>query len=130
MRSRFALVFVLLFVSVAQAKIVTQDYFIDAVDPGIKLFVRSKMAEGETRFTDENIVLFVHGATFPSTPDFDLQYKDYSWADWMVGKDYVDLSNAPVKKQVLIRNATHFVLFEKPRFEFFNEIANFLKEQP
>ncbi len=41
-----------------------------------------------------------------------------------------DLSNAPVKKSVLIKNATHFVLFEKPRFEFFNEIASFLKEQP
>jgi len=34
-------------------------------------------------------VLFVHGATFPSTPDFDLQYKDYSWADWMVRHGYV-----------------------------------------
>ena len=40
-----------------------------------------------------------------------------------------DLSNAPAKKSVLIRNATHFVLFEKPRFEFFTEIANFLGEQ-
>jgi pimeloyl-ACP methyl ester carboxylesterase len=311
MRFRFALAFLLLFASAAQAKTVKQDYFIDAVDPGVKLFVRSKMAEGQTRFADENIVLFVHGATFPSTPDFDLQYKDYSWADWMVEKgdigavvDHIrkkhnvnkvtligwswgamtagyytslnsdkvkklvmyapayafplhtnlgpgtalqnkrkpyefnyglgayrlgskaandgrwdgeipvadknayreegvrdafalealktdptsesrnppslrapngvledtfmqatgrriwnassiyvptlviagefdtwsypedreglmrDLTNAPVKKHVLIRNATHFVLFEKPRFEFFNEIANFLKEQP
>lgn len=39
-----------------------------------------------------------------------------------------DLTNAAVKKHVLIRNATHFVLFEKPRFGFFNEILNFLKE--
>jgi pimeloyl-ACP methyl ester carboxylesterase len=89
MRIRFALIAVLLFASAAQAKAVTQDYFIDAVDPSIKLFVRSKMAEGQTRFTDDNIVLFVHGATFPSTPDFDLQYKDYSWADWMIEKGYV-----------------------------------------
>jgi len=73
----------------AHAGVVKQDHFIDAVDPGIKLFVRSKMAEGQKIFTDENIVLFVHGATFPSTPDFDLQYKDYSWADWMVDKGYV-----------------------------------------
>jgi hypothetical protein len=29
---------------------------------------------------------------------------------------------------VLIPNATHFVLFEKPRFEFFDEIAKFLKD--
>lgn len=33
-------------------KTVTNDYQIDAVDPGIKLFVRQKMAEGNTRFTD------------------------------------------------------------------------------
>ena len=41
-----------------------------------------------------------------------------------------DLTNAPVKKHVLIKNATHFVLFEKPRLEFFNEILRFLKEAP
>lgn len=89
MRYILVLAFTLLFASAGEAKTVKQDYFIDAVDPGIKLFVRSKMAEGQTRFTDDNIVLFVHGATYPSTPDFDLQYKDFSWADWMVDKGYV-----------------------------------------
>jgi alpha-beta hydrolase superfamily lysophospholipase len=39
-----------------------------------------------------------------------------------------DLTNAASKKSVLIKDATHFVLFEKPRFEFFNEIQTFLKE--
>src|SRR6266849_3389973 len=71
------------------AAIVKQDELIDAVDPGIKLFVRSKMAEGQRRFTDDNIVVFIHGATGPSTCDFDLGFKDYSWADWMVGEGYV-----------------------------------------
>jgi len=70
-------------------KIVSQDYHIDAVDPGIKLFVRTKMVEGNKTFNNQNIVLFVHGATYPSTPDFDLQYKDYSWADWMARHGYV-----------------------------------------
>lgn len=69
-------------------KIVKQDYQIDAVDPGIKLFVRSKIAEGMNTFTDSNIVLFVHGATGPSTCDFDLPYEDYSWADRMVKQGY------------------------------------------
>ena len=73
----------------ADAKTVKQDYQIDAVDPGIKLFVRMKMAEGNTKFANDNIVVFVHGATFPSTPDFDLEHKDYSWADWMIKKGYV-----------------------------------------
>ncbi len=70
-------------------KIAKSDTHIDALDPGIKLFVREKMAEGNTTFTDQNIVLFLHGATAPSTCDFDLSYKDYSWADWMVKRGYV-----------------------------------------
>jgi len=36
----------------------------------------------------------------------------------------------PYKKSVLIKDATHFVLFEKQRFEFFNQILDFLKGQP
>jgi pimeloyl-ACP methyl ester carboxylesterase len=38
-----------------------------------------------------------------------------------------DLTNAPLKKHVIIKNATHFVLFEERRFEFFDEILSFLK---
>jgi pimeloyl-ACP methyl ester carboxylesterase len=90
MKLRTALAALLLFVcGVVDAKTIKQDTMIDAVDPGVRLFVRSKMAEGQTRFTDDNIVIFVHGATYSSTPDFDLQYKDYSWADWMVDHGYV-----------------------------------------
>jgi pimeloyl-ACP methyl ester carboxylesterase len=70
-------------------KIVKTDTQIDALDPGIKLFVREKMAEGNKTFTNENIVLFLHGATSPATCDFDLAYKDYSWADWLVKHGYV-----------------------------------------
>jgi len=54
----------------------------------IKLFVREKMAEGNTTFTDSNVVLFLHGATAPSTCDFDLSYKDYSWADWLAKRGF------------------------------------------
>src|SRR5262245_48918982 len=77
------------FASAQDAKIVKADTQIDALDPGIKLFVREKLADGTTRFTDENVVLFLHGATAPSTCDFDLSYQDYSWADWMVRRGYV-----------------------------------------
>jgi hypothetical protein len=67
-----------------EIKIAKTEAQIDALDPGIRLFVREKMQEGNTQFTNENVVLFLHGATAPSTCDFDLGYKDYSWADWMV----------------------------------------------
>ena len=73
----------------AQVKAVKQDYHIYGADSGVKIFVRSKMAAGTTRFPDDNVVVFVHGATAPSTCDFDLGFKDYSWADWMVDKGYV-----------------------------------------
>jgi pimeloyl-ACP methyl ester carboxylesterase len=81
--------FVIAGASAQDTKIVKTDAQIDALDPGIKLFIREKMAEGNTRFTDDNVVLFLHGATAPSTCDFDLGYKDYSWADWMVKRGYV-----------------------------------------
>ncbi|MGQ0653744.1 MAG: alpha/beta hydrolase [Betaproteobacteria bacterium] len=71
------------------AKPVKQDTHIEGADPGVRLFVRQKMEEGNTRFTDDNIVLFVHGATAPSVCDFDLGFKDYSWADWMIARGYV-----------------------------------------
>src|SRR5262245_27435250 len=72
-----------------QAGIVKNDTQIDGLDPAIKIFLREKMAQGNTRFANDNIVLFLHGATGPSTCDFDLQYKDYSWADWLVKRGYV-----------------------------------------
>src|SRR5215472_14097550 len=48
-----------------EAKIAKTDVQIDGLDPGIKLFIREKMAEGNTTFTDTNVVLFLHGATAP-----------------------------------------------------------------
>ena len=75
--------------SAQEMKIIRTEGHIDALDPGIRLFVREKMQEGNTQFTNENVVLFLHGATAPSTCDFDLGYKDYSWADWMVKRGYV-----------------------------------------
>jgi len=89
MRMFIACVFGALFALPCAAAPAKQDFFIDAVDPGIKLFVREKMPEGNTRFTNDNVVLFLHGATIPSVPDFDLDYKDYSWADRLVRQGYV-----------------------------------------
>ena len=70
-------------------KITKTDFQIDALDPGIKLLIREKKAEGNTKFNYDNIVLLLHGATSPSTCDFDLAYKDDSWADWLVKRGYI-----------------------------------------
>jgi len=39
-----------------------------------------------------------------------------------------DLVHAKVKHNVLIKDATHFVLFEKHRDQFYNAVLGFLKE--
>jgi pimeloyl-ACP methyl ester carboxylesterase len=39
-----------------------------------------------------------------------------------------DLVHAPVKRSALIPDATHFVLFEKNRFRFFEEVLAFIRE--
>jgi alpha-beta hydrolase superfamily lysophospholipase len=39
-----------------------------------------------------------------------------------------ELVHAPVKHNVLIKGATHFVIFEKKRFELFKDVLKFLKE--
>ena len=38
-----------------------------------------------------------------------------------------DLVHAPVKKNILIPDATHFVIFEKHRFDLFDSVLQFLK---
>jgi len=74
----------------ARAQSVAQDdQKIDSIDPDVRLFLRRKMMEGNVEFTDDNVVLFLHGATSPSTCDFDLSYKDYSWADALAKQRYV-----------------------------------------
>ncbi len=70
-------------------RIVQTDSQIDGYDPGVRLFMREKRPDGDARATDDNVILFLHGATAPSTCDFDLRYKDYSWADWMVKRGYI-----------------------------------------
>lgn len=34
------------------------------------------------------VVLFVHGASVPSVPDFDLPYRDYSWMEYLAAAGY------------------------------------------
>ena len=70
-------------------EITKTDSLIDSLDPGIKLLLREKMAAGNSKFTDDNVILFLHGATSPSTCDFDLPYQDYSWADRLAKGGYV-----------------------------------------
>jgi alpha-beta hydrolase superfamily lysophospholipase len=64
-------------------KLVTEQFMIDAADPGIKLYIRNKRTEDLKQFTSEKTLLFVHGATQPSEATFDLPLDGLSWMDYI-----------------------------------------------
>jgi pimeloyl-ACP methyl ester carboxylesterase len=64
-------------------KVVAETIMVQAKDPGILLHVRNKRPETMTQFVPERIVLFVHGATYPSETGFDIPHGGYSWMDYV-----------------------------------------------
>ena len=69
-------------------KLVGESYHVPARDQGIQLYVRNKRPETLTTFTPDRIVLFVHGATYPSETAFDLQLAGVSWMDHIAQRGY------------------------------------------
>jgi len=74
--------------AVSKVKIATETFFIDATDPGIKLHVRNKHVSGKKTFPADKIVLFVHGATYPSETAFDIALPGGSWMDYAAERGY------------------------------------------
>jgi hypothetical protein len=60
----------------------------------VGLFVREKLgAELQSRIAagtapEGRVVLFVHGVSVSSVPDFDLQFKDYSWMAYLASAGF------------------------------------------
>jgi pimeloyl-ACP methyl ester carboxylesterase len=76
-------------IACAQApKIVMEEHMVPAVDPGIRLYVRNKHREGVAKFDASKILLYVHGATYPSETAFDLQLNGLSWMDYIAQRGY------------------------------------------
>jgi pimeloyl-ACP methyl ester carboxylesterase len=76
-------------VSAQMPKIVTEDYFVPATDDaGVQLFVRNKRPEGVARFSSDQILLMVHGATYPGDTAFDLPLGGVSWMDYVVERGF------------------------------------------
>lgn len=61
---------------------------IPGADPGVQLYVRNKRPRDLATFSAENIVLFVHGATYPAETSFDLQLDGLSWMDYIAARGY------------------------------------------
>ena len=64
------------------------DFHIPSKAAGIGLFVRNKRPAGMQTFPSDRIVLFVHGATFPSESTFDLSLDGLSWMDFIARAGY------------------------------------------
>ncbi len=69
-------------------QIESETFMVAAADPGIHLHVRNKRLEGRDSFPGERVVLFVHGATYPSETVFDTDLPGGSWADHVARKGY------------------------------------------
>jgi pimeloyl-ACP methyl ester carboxylesterase len=79
----------LLLPSAASAQqMVTETFMIPASDPGIQLHVRNKRLEGRASFPADRVVLFVHGATYPSETGFDINLPGGSWVENVARKGY------------------------------------------
>jgi pimeloyl-ACP methyl ester carboxylesterase len=88
----FVFLFLLLFMFLAGCattpKLTTESFYVPARDPGIELYVRNKRPEGVTKFAQEKIVLFVHGATYNSECGFDLPLNNLSWMDYVAQRGW------------------------------------------
>ena len=69
-------------------RVTTETFMIPAADAGIQLYVRNKRLEGRDSFPGERVVLFVHGATYPSETVFDIDLPGGRWADLVARKGY------------------------------------------
>src|SRR5690349_14966338 len=69
-------------------QIAMEEFMVPAVDPGIQLYVRNKHPQGVKKFPADKILLYVHGATYPSETAFDLQLNGLSWMDYIAQRGY------------------------------------------
>jgi pimeloyl-ACP methyl ester carboxylesterase len=71
-----------------EQKIAMEEFMVPSVDPGISLYVRNKHPQGMKKFAGDKIVLYVHGATYPSETAFDLKLNGLSWMDYIAQHGY------------------------------------------
>lgn len=68
--------------------IAVEEFMIDALDPGTKLYVRNKHPASMQRFSPDRTLLYVHGATLPSEVTFDLSLDGLSWMDYIAQRGW------------------------------------------
>ena len=68
--------------------LVVEEFMVPGADPGVQLYVRNKRLPNVAGFSADNVVLFVHGATYPAETSFDLQLDGLSWMDYIASRGY------------------------------------------
>src|SRR3978361_924905 len=69
-------------------ELVTESTMIPSGDAGIELSLRNKRPVGMTTFPASRILLYVHGATYPSETAFDLPIEGASMMDLIAARGY------------------------------------------
>jgi pimeloyl-ACP methyl ester carboxylesterase len=69
-------------------ELVTESTLIPSGDAGIELYMRNKRPVGMTHFPADRILLYVHGATYPSETAFDLPIEGASMMDLIAARGY------------------------------------------
>src|SRR5215213_7335509 len=69
-------------------QIAMEEFMVPSADPGIQLYVRNKHPQGVQKFAADKILLYVHGATYPSETAFDLRLNGLSWMDYIAQRGY------------------------------------------
>jgi pimeloyl-ACP methyl ester carboxylesterase len=69
-------------------KIVMEEMMVPSGDPGIDIYVRNKRPADMASFRPERTLLYVHGATYPSSTAFDLKLDGLSWMDYIAARGY------------------------------------------
>ena len=120
------------------ARVVMQEAMVPSSDPGIQIYVRNKHRADMKKFSAEKTLLFVHGATYPASPAFDLQLDGMSWMDYIAQRGYdvylLDVrgyGKATRPKEmsyVALAEGTHTIIMEKNRLKLFEAVQSFLDE--
>jgi pimeloyl-ACP methyl ester carboxylesterase len=63
-------------------------YRIPSEMPGIELYMRNKRPANVQLFPAERVLLYVHGATYPSETAFDLPLGGFSWMDYLACRGF------------------------------------------
>ena len=72
----------------SEMKLTTESYTVPAKDAGIELYVRNKRPTDMKTFAPKKVLLYVHGATYPSETAFDLELGGFSWMDYIARHGY------------------------------------------